>query len=126
MPDRLRFAIVGAGMMGREHMRNLKLFPDAAEVVALVDPHGPSIERAMKTLGAAGDIVRSPRVPRGQPKTPERRHVEVDAAALSAGAHHGATYFQLAAFLDAVSRQGPVQVTADDGLRTVEMGELGF
>jgi len=343
MPNRLRFAIIGAGMMGREHLRNLKLFADAAEVVALADPHGPSIERSLKTLGPAadgvrafdtvealaaaggidvalvsspnfthravleplfdagvhilcekplcttvddarwaaaraaahpavfwtgmeyrfmppaaafiddiragavgrlamlsirehrfpflvkvgdwnrfarntggtmvekcchffdlmrlivgaepvrvycsgamdvnhlderyggerpdildnsytvvdfangvramldlcmfaegseqqeeivavgdaaklevtipaGDIVRSPRVPLGALKSPERRHVAVDEAALAAGTHHGATYFQLAAFLDAAAGRGPVQVTADDGLRAVAIG----
>ena len=39
-----------AGMMGREHLRNLKLFPDVA-VTALADPVVTSIDKALKTLG---------------------------------------------------------------------------
>ena len=32
MAEQLRFGVVGAGMMGREHIRNLKLFDDARVV----------------------------------------------------------------------------------------------
>ena len=46
----------------------------------------------------------------------------VDEAALKAGSHHGATYYQLAAFIDAARGRSPVQVTADDGLRAVAIG----
>jgi predicted dehydrogenase len=70
----------------------------------------------------SGDLVRSPRVPLGAPKTPRRSHVGVDAAALEAGTHHGATYYQLEAFLRAVQGEGPVMVTADDGLIAVAVG----
>ena len=37
MTNKIRFALIGAGMMGREHIRNLNLMPEA-EIVALVDP----------------------------------------------------------------------------------------
>ena len=50
MSDKLRFAIVGAGMMGREHIRNLKLFPEA-RVTALVDPVQTSLDKTLETLG---------------------------------------------------------------------------
>lgn len=43
MPELLRFGIVGVGAMGREHMRNIATVP-GGEVVAIADPHGPSIE----------------------------------------------------------------------------------
>lgn len=69
-----------------------------------------------------GDLVFSPRVPYGAPKPIERTHVDVDEAALRAGSHHGATYYQLGAFLAAVTAGAPVQVTAEDGLRAVAMG----
>ena len=49
-------------------------------------------------------------------------HVPVDAKALKAGTHHGATFHQLKAFLAAVAGEGPVMVTADDGLRAVAIG----
>ena len=46
-PDRpLRYGIVGAGMMGLEHLRNLHAVP-GAEVVALADPHPPSLEAGL-------------------------------------------------------------------------------
>ncbi|HXN85246.1 MAG TPA: Gfo/Idh/MocA family oxidoreductase [Candidatus Binataceae bacterium] len=46
----LRFAVVGTGMMGVEHIRNLKLRPDV-QVVALCDPVQKSLEKAMSVLG---------------------------------------------------------------------------
>ncbi len=70
----------------------------------------------------AGDLVLSPRVALRAPKETRRTHVPVDEAALRAGSHHGATYYQLAAFLDAVHGRGPVQVSAEDGLKAVIMG----
>jgi myo-inositol 2-dehydrogenase / D-chiro-inositol 1-dehydrogenase len=33
----LRFGVIGTGMMGCEHLRNLKALPDA-EIVAVADP----------------------------------------------------------------------------------------
>ena len=51
MGETLRIGVIGAGMMGREHIRNLKLIPEA-QVVALADPHGPSIQAAVAELGA--------------------------------------------------------------------------
>jgi myo-inositol 2-dehydrogenase/D-chiro-inositol 1-dehydrogenase len=49
----IRYGIIGSGMMGREHMRNIALL-DGASVVAVADPHpasrelaaGPNSERA--------------------------------------------------------------------------------
>ena len=63
-----------------------------------------------------------PRVPLRAPKQVRRTHVPVDAAALKAGSHHGATFYQLGGFLDAVHGRGRVQVTAEDGLKAVIMG----
>ena len=70
----------------------------------------------------SGDLVHSPRVALGVPKTPVRTHVAVDPTILEAGTHHGSTYYQIEAFIDAVRGRGPVQVTAEDGLRAVAMG----
>jgi myo-inositol 2-dehydrogenase/D-chiro-inositol 1-dehydrogenase len=70
----------------------------------------------------SGDLVFSPRVPLRAPKEVRRTNVPVDEAALKAGSHHGATFYQLGAFLDAVHGRGPVQVTAEDGLIAVIMG----
>ena len=38
---RIRYAIIGCGSMGREHMLNLHAM-GGAEVVAIADPHEPS------------------------------------------------------------------------------------
>jgi predicted dehydrogenase len=56
------------------------------------------------------------------PKAVTRTHVPVDSAALEAGSHHGSTYYQLGAFIDAVRGRGPVMVSAEDGLRAVAIG----
>jgi predicted dehydrogenase len=69
-----------------------------------------------------GDVVFSPRVPLGQPKKVETTHIEVDATALNAGSHHGATYFQHRRFLDAILQGRPADVTAEDGFRAIAMG----
>ena len=65
-----------------------------------------------------GDLVFSPR----SPKRPVTTHVAVDETALKAGTHHGASYYQHRAFLDAVLNGGEAAVTADDGTWAVLMG----
>ncbi len=49
----LRFGIIGAGMMGREHMKNLAAL-DGAEVVAVAEPDGGSVDRARRV--APGEL----------------------------------------------------------------------
>lgn len=50
MTQPLRFGIVGAGMMGREHIRNLKLLP-GARLTALADPTPGSLDWALTEAG---------------------------------------------------------------------------
>ena len=45
----LKYAIIGSGTMGREHIRNINLLEDA-EVVALCDNHKASIDESRKDL----------------------------------------------------------------------------
>jgi len=52
--DVLRFGIIGTGMMGCEHIRNLKLVPGVA-VAAIADPDAGS--RAWGRLAAGGDVL---------------------------------------------------------------------
>jgi predicted dehydrogenase len=85
-------------------------------------------------IAAVGDVARlevkipesslvfSPRVPVGSAKQVQTIVIPVEAKALKAGTHHGATYHQLTAFLAAVRGEAPVLVTADDGLRAVAIG----
>jgi predicted dehydrogenase len=49
---RLRYGLIGAGMMGVEHLKNLALIP-GAEVVAFADPHGESRRWARVVTGDA-------------------------------------------------------------------------
>jgi predicted dehydrogenase len=47
----VRYGIIGSGTMGREHISNLRLIPEA-QVVALADPHAASLTSAAALLGA--------------------------------------------------------------------------
>jgi myo-inositol 2-dehydrogenase / D-chiro-inositol 1-dehydrogenase len=92
---------------GAEHQEEISATGDKARIDVLIPP---------------GEIVTSPRVGFMQPKKVTREVIPVDEAALKAGSHFGATYFQQRAWLDAISNGGPVQVTAEDGLQAVRMG----
>lgn len=69
-----------------------------------------------------GALVHAPRTGFGQPKQVSRRVVEVDAAALAAGSHHGSTFYEHQKFIAAVRGEGRVEVTAEDGMRAVAIG----
>lgn len=105
---------------GQRAMLDLNMFADGAknqeELAAVGD-----VAR-LEAFIPDGDLVFSPRVGFNRPKQVEVEHVAVDKAALDAGSHHGATYYQLQAFLKAVRGEGPVVVTAEDGLRAVAIG----
>ena len=92
---------------GAEHQETFTAVGDVARLECLVPP---------------GELVFSPRTGYGNPKHPVREHVPVDAAALAAGTHHGATWYQHQRFAAAVRGEGPVEVTAEDGWRAVAMG----
>lgn len=55
MTQPLRFGIVGTGMMGREHIRNLKLLP-GARLTALADPTRTSLDWALTEAGDPGVV----------------------------------------------------------------------
>jgi len=48
-PAVLRYALIGTGMMGVEHVHALRSLPDT-EIVALCDPHAPSIAAAQAAI----------------------------------------------------------------------------
>ncbi len=105
---------------GVRAMLDLCMFAEGAEeqeqLVAIGDA-------ARLEVGIPGGLLTlSPRVPLGAPRRVEREPIPVDPAVLAAGHHHGATFFQQRAFLDAVVGRAPVQVTAHDGLMAVAMG----
>ncbi|HUD31020.1 MAG TPA: Gfo/Idh/MocA family oxidoreductase [Novosphingobium sp.] len=92
---------------GAEHQEEMSATGDWGRLDVLIPP---------------GDLVWSPRVAWPGPKAVERRHVAVDEAAMQAGSHHGATFYQHEAFARAVRGEGEVKVTARDGLMAVAIG----
>jgi myo-inositol 2-dehydrogenase / D-chiro-inositol 1-dehydrogenase len=55
-------------------------------------------------------------------KTARREQIHTDETILSAGDHHGSTYFQHVKFIDLVRNGGRPEVTLEDGLKAVMMG----
>jgi predicted dehydrogenase len=87
--ESLRYGIVGAGMMGQEHMRNIALMPDAA-VAAILEPD-PAMRAAAHALapqaalcGSLEDLLARPEVNALLIASPNDRHADQLAAAIAA------------------------------------------
>ena len=105
---------------GARAMLDLCMFAEGSaeqEHIAVVGDHAK-----IETWIPSGRLDRSPRTPYGTPKAVVSEVVAVDPAVLAAGTHHGSTYYELRHFVDACLGRGPVQVTAEDGLRAVAIG----
>jgi predicted dehydrogenase len=125
---------------GVRAMLDLSMFADGAENQEEITAVGDKAR--LDCLIPTGDLIYSPRTGYHAPKVPERTHVAVDPSILAAGHHHGSTWYEHQKFNAAVRGEGPVEVTAEDGLmavaigtaaeisarekRVVEMSELGF
>lgn len=125
---------------GVRAMLDLSMFAEGAENQEEITAVGDAAR--LDCLIPEGSLVFSPRVGFMNPKKVERSHVPVDEAALKAGSHHGATFYEHQKFIAAVRGESAVEVTAEDGLkavaigiaaetsakerRVVEMTELGF
>jgi myo-inositol 2-dehydrogenase / D-chiro-inositol 1-dehydrogenase len=125
---------------GVRAMLDLSMFADGAEDQEEIVAVGS--EARLDCLIPTGDLVYSPRMGFQRPKAVERTNVPVDPVALAAGHHHGATFYQHQKFYSALVGNGPVEVSAHDGMmavaigtaaeisarekRVVEMSELGF
>ncbi len=125
---------------GVRAMLDLSMFADGAENQEEITAVGDKAR--LDVLIPEGALVFSPRMGYHRPKNVERRVVAVDQTILDAGHHHGSTFYQHQKFIAAVRGEGPVEVTARDGLlavaigtaaeisarehRVVEMAELGF
>ncbi|GGE11875.1 oxidoreductase [Polymorphobacter glacialis] len=105
---------------GVRAMLDLCMFADGAEQQEEIAATGDAAR--LECFIPAGEIVHSPRTGFMNPKQVTRALVHTDAAALAAGHHHGSTFYQHRAFTAAVRGEGPVIVTADDGLRAAAMG----
>ncbi len=55
MSDVIRYGVIGTGMMGFEHLRNLALVP-GARITAIADPHEPSRRWGTDTAGAGVQV----------------------------------------------------------------------
>jgi len=105
---------------GVRAMLDLCMFAEGSEEQEEISAAGDKAK--LEVFIPSGNLVFSPRVPFLSPKKVERRHVAVDQALLDAGHHHGSTYYQHRAFMDAINGKGPVIVSAEDGLKAVGMG----
>lgn len=105
---------------GVRAMLDLCMFADGAENQEEITAVGD--QARLDVLIPESVIVHSPRVGFMNAKQATREDVPVDATALAAGQHHGSTYYQHQAFNAAVRGEGPVIVSALDGLRAVEIG----
>ncbi|MBI1685568.1 Gfo/Idh/MocA family protein [Caulobacter hibisci] len=105
---------------GVRAMLDLCMFAEGVEEQETLTATGS--QARLEALIPPGDLVFAPRVPLGAPKKVVREHVPVDEAAMKAGTHHGSTFYQLRAFLDAVRDGGTAVVTARDGLMAVAIG----
>ena len=105
---------------GQRAMLDLNMFAEGSHNQEEIAAVGDAAK--LEVMIPDGDLIFSPRVGLREPKRVERTHIKVDPTALAAGTHHGATFHQLQAFVAAVRGEGPVAVTADDGLRAVAIG----
>jgi myo-inositol 2-dehydrogenase / D-chiro-inositol 1-dehydrogenase len=105
---------------GVRAMLDLSMFADGAENQEEITAVGDKAR--LDVLIPEGSLVFSPRVGFMNPKQVEREHVPVDETALAVGQHHGSTYYQHQHFNAVVRGEGEVLVTAEDGLRAVEIG----
>ena len=105
---------------GVRALLDLCMFADGAEQQEEITATGDKAR--LDCFIPSGELVHSPRVGFMNPKCATRETVHTDATALAAGQHHGSTFYQHQHFAAAVRGEGPVIVTADDGLRAVAIG----
>jgi predicted dehydrogenase len=101
---------------GTRAVLDLCMFAEGAEEQEEIYAVGDKGRLEVKIPG--GNIIWSPRDKSG----PFVEHIDTPTEVLAAGQHHGATYYQLQAFQTALLNGTPPQVSAVDGLRSVEMG----
>lgn len=105
---------------GARAMLDLSMFADGSEEQEHIAAVGDKAK--LEVTIPSGDLTYSPRTGFMRPKAVEREHVPVEARALEAGHHHGATFYAHQRFLAALRGEGPVEVTAHDGLMAVAIG----
>src|SRR5687768_1738495 len=93
MAARLRYGVIGTGMMGIEHLKNLALLP-GAEVAAFADPHEASRRFARLVTGTEAAEYDDPRALLDDPRvdavviaTPNHTHRALLEAAFATEKH---------------------------------------
>ncbi len=112
--ENLRYGIIGTGMMGIEHQRNLAALRGAT-VTALADPHQPSLDRAVAEVGGSEaqtfldyrELLASDHVDAVIIASPNMTHIDVAADAIRSGLH--------------VMIEKPLATTVDDCLTLMEL-----
>ena len=91
----LKYAIIGSGMMGLEHIRNLCEIPNT-QIVAVCDPHTPSLEKARRALNRVEgvryftnfkDLLINSTADVVVIATPNHTHAEIASEVLRSGKH---------------------------------------
>jgi len=91
----LKYAIIGSGMMGLEHIRNLCEIPNT-QIVAVCDPHTPSLEKARRALNRVEgvryftnfkDLLTNSTADVVVIATPNHTHAEIASEVLRSGKH---------------------------------------
>ncbi|MEE4152899.1 MAG: Gfo/Idh/MocA family oxidoreductase [Erythrobacter sp.] len=117
VPDIIDNALVVVDFArGARACLELCMFAEGSEEQEEISAVGPVGKLEVKLPGAR--VTWSPRDRTG----PFAETVETPRAALEAGTHHGATFFQLCHFHEALVRGTPAQITSRDGYRSVVMG----
>lgn len=111
----LRYAVIGCGSMGREHIENIHAL-GAGEVVALADTHAGSLELALQRLPAQTRVFEDPKALLAQCEvdaiviaTPNHTHAAVLADALKTDAH--------------ILVEKPLVTRAEDGLALLQQAQ---
>ncbi len=116
---------------GARAMLELSMFAEGAEYQEVVHAVGPTGKLEVKIPGPArlwsGGPNRRPiphliRSPRGR-CDPVRIDTPIDDTILNAGDHNGSTYYQHLKFRQVVTGSGSVEVSLDDGVWAVLMGQ---
>ena len=116
---------------GSRALLELCMFAEGSEFQEIFHVLGPQGKLEVKLPGparlwsGAADKRPVPQLVRSQrsPCLPEQIDLPIDETILSAGDHNGATYHQHLRFLEVVRGKGRVEVTLDDGIWAVRIGQ---
>ena len=93
MKDKIRYAIIGAGCMGQEHILNIEII-DEAEVVALCDTNADSLSQSLEllnndvaTFSDCNDLIKANMADAYIVSTPNFTHIEVLKSLVKTNAH---------------------------------------